>query len=261
MNATSGPVLRVEQHGAVRRLGLNRPRQRNALNAELVDALTDALTDAEQDMATNGVLIAGAGHSFCAGADLRHLLSLHDAGETPVPFLRTVSALTRRLETSPLPIVAVLHGHAVAGGLEIALACDVVVAEAGTLIGDGHVRNHLVPGAGASVRMRARLGDALGRWLALTGELLPAERFLSAGWLHAVVDSGHGASEGQRLAEILSAAANPAQSAYKLLLAELDESSSFEGGLDLELDAFDRHWANHDVPHALRGFLIRRAAG
>jgi enoyl-CoA hydratase/carnithine racemase len=261
VNAQSGTELRVEQHGAVRKFVLNRPQQRNALNTKLIEALTAALTDAEHDTSTRVVLIAGAGPSFCAGADLRHLLALHDAGTTPVPFLRTVSALTRRLETSPLPIVAVLHGHAVAGGLEIALACDVIVAEAGTLIGDGHIRNHLLPGAGASVRMRARLGDALGRWLALSGELLPAERFLSAGWLHAVVESGHGAAEGQRLAEILAAAANPAQSAYKLLLADLDETPSVEAGLDLELNAFDRHWTNHDVPDALRGFLIRRAAG
>jgi enoyl-CoA hydratase len=261
VNATSGAVLRVEQHGAVRRFLLNRPQQRNALDAKLIEALTDALTDAEQDAATHAVLIAGVGPSFCAGADLRHLLALNDAGNTPVSFLHTVSAFARRLETSPLPIVAVLHGHAVAGGLEIALACDVVVAEADTLIGDGHIRNQLLPGAGAGVRMRARLGDALGRWLALSGELLPAEKFLSAGWLHAVVESGHGATEGQRVAEILAAAANPAQSAYKRLFADLDESPSLTVGLDLELDAFDRHWANHDVPQALRGFLIRRAAG
>jgi enoyl-CoA hydratase/carnithine racemase len=109
--------------------------------------------------------------------------------------------------------------------------------------------------------MRARLGDALGRWLALSGELLPADEFLCAGWLRAVVESGHGASEGQRLAEILAAAANPAQSAYKLLIADLDETLSLTRGLDVELDAFDRHWANHDVPDALHGFLIRRAAG
>jgi enoyl-CoA hydratase len=261
VNAQSCEVLHVEQRGEVRTFLLNRPQQRNALDARLIDTLTTALTDAERDASTRVVLITGAGPSFCAGADLRHLLSLHEAGHTPMPFLRTVSAFTRRLETSPLPIVAVLHGHAVAGGLEIALACDVVVAEAGTLIGDGHIRNHLLPGAGASVRMRARLGDALGRWLALTGELLPAERLLSAGWLHAVVESGHGASEGQRLAEILAAAANPAQAAYKLLLADLEETLSLTHRLDLELDAFDRHWASHDVPDALRGFLIRRAAG
>jgi enoyl-CoA hydratase/carnithine racemase len=261
VNAQSGTVLRVEQHGAVRKFVLNRPQQRNALDAKLIEALTAALSDAEQDATTHAVLITGTGPSFCAGADLRHLLALHEASNTPVSFLHTVSAFTRRLETSPLPIVAVLHGHAVAGGLEIALACDVVVAEAGTLIGDGHIRNHLVPGAGASVRMRARLGDALGRWLALSGELLPAERFLSAGWLHAVVESGHGATEGQRLAEILAGTANPAQSAYKRLFADLDETPPLTVGLDLELDAFERHWANHDVPHALRAFLIRRAAG
>jgi enoyl-CoA hydratase len=261
VSATSGAGLRVEQHGAVRKFVLDRPRQRNALDAKLIEALTAALSDAEQDAATQAALIAGAGPSFCAGADLVHLLALHESGNTPMSFLRTVSAFTRRLAASPLPIVAVLHGHAVAGGLEIALACDVVVAEAGTLIGDGHIRNNLLPGAGASVRMRARLGDALGRWLALTGELLPAEEFLSAGWLHAVVDSGHGATEGQRLAEILAATAKPAQSAYKLLLADLDETPSLTAGLDLELDAFEQHWANHDVPQALRGFLIRRAAG
>src|SRR5438132_1281655 len=116
-------VLGVEQRGPVRKLVLHRPRQRNALNAPLVDALTDALAEAERDPATRAVLITGAGPSFCAGADLQHLLALADAGESPVPFLRTISDFTRRIELSPLPVVAVLHGHAVAGGLEIALAC------------------------------------------------------------------------------------------------------------------------------------------
>jgi enoyl-CoA hydratase/carnithine racemase len=261
MNDLPSTVLRVEQRGAVRRLWLNRPGRRNALNSALVDGLTAALGDAEQDAATQAVLIAGAGPSFCAGADLQHLLDLHDAGNDPVPFLRTVSDLTRRIERSPLPVVAVLHGHAVAGGLEIALACDAVVAEAGTLIGDGHISNHLVPGAGSAVRMCRKLGDSLGRWLALTGELLPAERLLSAGWLHAVAEPGHGAEEGQRVAEILAAAANPAQSAFKQTLAELDETLSTEEGLRVELEAFARHWAAHDVPRELRHFFARCSAG
>jgi enoyl-CoA hydratase/carnithine racemase len=254
-------VLRVEQRGPVRRLVLNRPARRNALDALLVDALTAALRAAERDPAVRAVLIHGAGPSFCAGADMQHLLDLHDAGHDPVPFLRTVSELTRRIELSPLPVVAALHGHAVAGGLEIALACDVVLAETGTLIGDGHIRNHLLPGAGSSVRMRRKLGDSLGRWLALTGDLLPAERFLAAGWLQTVTEPGGGAAEGQRLAEALAAAANPAQIGFKRLLAELDDSASVEDGLRLELEMFARHWAFHDVPGELRGFFARRSAG
>lgn len=258
MNVVSETVVLVEQIGAVRAFVLNRPSQRNALNPALVDALAHALADAERDPATQAVLITGAGPSFCAGADLRHLLSLAEAGESPVPFLRTVSDLTRRIELSPLPVVAVLHGHAVAGGLEIALACDAVLAETGTLIGDGHIRNHLVPGAGSAVRMRRKLGDSLGRWLGLSGELLGAERFHAAGWLHAVVEPGRGPGEGLRVAKTLAAAANPAQSAFKGMFAELDEQPSVEPGLALELAAFDRHWACHDVPRELRRFLARR---
>ncbi|WP_205346979.1 enoyl-CoA hydratase/isomerase family protein [Pseudonocardia broussonetiae] len=254
-------VLRIQRRGPVRTLVLQRPARRNALDAPLVDALTAALTDAEHDPATRAVLVTGAGPSFCAGADLQHLLALADAGASPVPFLRTVSDLTRRIERSPLPVVAALHGHAVAGGLEIALACDAVVAETGTLIGDGHIRNHLVPGAGSAVRMRRKLGDSLGRWLGLSGELLPAERFLPTGWLHAVVDTGRGAEEGLRVAEALAAAAGPAQAAFKAVLAELDDEPSVEAGLRVELEEFARHWATHDVPAELRRFLTRRAAG
>jgi enoyl-CoA hydratase/carnithine racemase len=261
VNEHAPTVLRVHRRGPVRTLVLQRPARRNALDASLVDALGAALTDAEHDPATRAVLVTGAGPSFCAGADLQHLLALADAGESPVPFLRTVSDLTRRIERSELPVVAALHGHAVAGGLEIALACDAVVAESGTLIGDGHIRNHLVPGAGSAVRMRRKLGDSLGRWLGLTGELLPAERFLATGWLHAVVDTGCGGEEGLRVAEVLAAAANPAQAAFKQMLAELDDEPTTAAGLRLELDQFAEHWSTHDVPAELRRFLARRAAG
>jgi enoyl-CoA hydratase len=261
VSALSDTVLRVEQRGAVRKLVLNRPRQRNALDAALVDALTTALTEAEHEPATRAVLVTGAGPSFCAGADLQHLLGLSEAGESPLPFLRTVSDLTRCIEVSPLPVVAVLHGHAVAGGLEIALACDAVLAEAGTLIGDGHIRHHLVPGAGSAVRIRRKLGDSLGRWLGLTGELLPAERFLAAGWLHAVVEPGRGGDEGLRVAQVLAAASNPAQAAFKRMFAVLDDEPSIEAGLRLELDEFDRHWSTHDVPNELRRFFAGRSAG
>ncbi len=259
MKHISTGALCVEQRGLVRRLVLNRPTRRNALDATLVAALTAALGEAEQDSAVRAVLIYGAGSSFCAGADLQHLLELHDSGRDPTPFLRTVSELTRRIELSPIPMVAALQGHAVAGGMEIALACDAVIAEAGTVIGDGHIRNHLIPGAGASVRLRRKLGDSLGRWLALTGDLLPAERFLAAGWLHAISAPGHVVAEGQRLAEALAAAANPAQAAFKRLLAEIDNAPPVEDGLQLELESFSRHWAAGNVSREIRGFFARRS--
>ncbi|MBL7488500.1 enoyl-CoA hydratase/isomerase family protein [Frankia sp. AgB1.9] len=256
MNDTE--ILRVERSGPVRVLTMNRPHRRNALDAALVDALDQALDKAEGDPETHAVVLLGAGRSFCAGADLRYFLALGERGETPLAFLRTVSALATRLEISPLPVVAGLHGHAVAGGIELALACDVVVAAAGTLIGDGHVLNNLMPAGGAAVRMPRLLGQATARRLALTGELMPAERLAATGWPHEVVAPDEVGPAALRIAETLAQTHGPAQSSYKRLLAQTPAMET-PAALALELDVFDAHWAAYDVAAALRDFVNRPA--
>jgi enoyl-CoA hydratase len=249
-------ILAVEESGSVRVLTLNRPHRRNALDAALIDALDRALTDAEADPDTRAVVLCGAGQSFCAGADLHYLLELDGRGDTPTAFLRTVSALATRLETSALPIVAALHGHAVAGGIELALACDIVVAAAGTLIGDGHIRNNLLPAGGGAVRMPHVLGQATARRLALTGELMRADRLAATGWPHEVVAEDEVAAAALRIASTLAQVHGPAQSGYKRLLARTPTLPA-PTALALELEAFDEHWAAHDVAAALREFVNR----
>jgi enoyl-CoA hydratase/carnithine racemase len=174
----------VEQSGPVRWLYLNRPERRNALTPTLISTLATELTDAMNDAETGAVVIAGRGASFCSGADLHHLLTLFESGREPLDFLASIWECFTRIEMAAKPVVAAVHGHAVAGGLELALACDVVVAQAGTLIGDGHVRHGLLPGGGASWRLPRKVGEPLARWLMLTGELLPAERFAACGFVH-----------------------------------------------------------------------------
>lgn len=250
------PLL-VEQRDAVRWLRLNRPRRRNALDATLIDALDQAVTDAEADPGTAVVVIAGQGRSFCAGADLTHLLRFADVGRNPVEFLSRVSALFSRLEATELPVVAAVHGHAVAGGLELALACDVVIAAEDALMGDGHVRNQLLPAGGASVRLPRRVGPALARYLMLTGNLVPAADLRASGWLHDVVPAGRLDTAAQRVAEQLAAAAGPAQSQVKRLLA-LTDALPPAAALEAELTTFAAHWDTAPVADALREFLIER---
>ncbi|WP_280507680.1 enoyl-CoA hydratase/isomerase family protein [Nocardia flavorosea] len=250
------PVL-VADAGPVRTLTLNRPGRRNALDPALIDALDDALTDAEADASIGCLVLTGAGKSFCAGADLQYFLSLRDTPGGPTEFLRRVSAVVTRLERSRLPVVAAVHGHAVAGGLELALVCDVVIASEGTLIGDGHIRNNLLPAAGSSVRLPRKVGDSMARWLALTGTLLPAEQLTATGWLHAVVPPAELASASAALAAELAAAAGPAQSAFKSLLHHLTGMNEDEG-LATELAEFEKHWNSTDVPAALTAFLHRQ---
>ncbi|MDX3246357.1 enoyl-CoA hydratase/isomerase family protein [Streptomyces sp. ME18-1-4] len=116
----------------------------------LIEALDKQITSAEADPGTAVVAVADRGPSFCAGGDFHQFLQLHDRGDNPVGFLTDVSACFSRIAASPKPWVAVLHGHAVAGGLELALACDVVVAADNTLIGDGHLKRRLARAGQAS---------------------------------------------------------------------------------------------------------------
>jgi len=248
--------LLVERRGPLETWTLNRPGSRNALDRSLVAQLHAALTAAE-NADIEVVVLRGAGPSFCAGADLC-LLSSYDAasGATPRDHLSAIWDLTLAMERSATVFIAELHGHAVAGGLELALACDVVLASTGTLIGDGHVRRCLVPGGGASARMERNLGRATAAWLALTGELLPAEDRAFAAWLRAVAAPQALAEVTDGVVRTLLAVPASARSSYKQLLNETNGALT-AGDRDRELDAFDRHWLANDVPQVLRTFLTK----
>lgn len=253
--------LLIEREGAVERWQLNRPQVRNALNLDLVNALHDALGAAEQS-GCEVVVLSGAGPSFCAGADLLHLAQYDGAsGRTPRLLLAAIWDLTLAMESTPIVFVAALHGHAVAGGLELALACDVVVATEDTLIGDGHARHCLVAGGGASVRMERALGRSTSAWLALSGELLPATSHSFAIWLREVTPASGLAQSVDQVLGILLRVPAPARSRYKQMLHQAGPSPT-PASRDAELDAFDQHWVVNDVPAALRGFLdkSRRAS-
>lgn len=256
--AGRSPEVLVEQSGPVRWLYLNRPECRNALNPTLITALGTELAEAMTDAETGAVVVAGRGASFCSGADLRHLLRLSEAGHAPLAFLTAVADCFMRIETAAKPVVAAVHGHAVAGGLELALACDVVVAQAGTLIGDGHVRHRLLPGGGASWRLPRKVGDPLARWLMLTGDLLPAERFVTSGFVHAVVPQHRFAHEVTAVAARL--AATDVSGRVKELLHGSTGPGPEQAQAD-ELEVFARHWHDQDVPAELRRFLNRKVRG
>ncbi|MEU2774842.1 enoyl-CoA hydratase/isomerase family protein [Streptomyces sp. NPDC007162] len=251
---TGKEPLLVEQRGPVRWLSLNRPERRNALDITLVAALDKQITSAEADPGTAVVAVAGKGPSFCAGGDFHQFLELHDAGHNPVGFLTDVSACFSRIAASPKPWVAVLHGHAVAGGLELALACDVVVAADTTLIGDGHLNRRLVPAGGSSVRLPGAVGRGLSRRLLLTGELLPATEFENTGWIHSIVPEADLEATATRICHQLADRHSPAQEHLKTLLHRIDGMAP-EQALREELATFADNWSASSVADALRSFL------
>jgi enoyl-CoA hydratase len=260
VNGAASPAVLVEQRGQVRRLTLNRPDRRNALDAALIEALDEQVTAADKDPDTTVVAISGAGPSFCAGGDFHQFLALDRAGTHPVRFLEDVSRCFTRISAAATPWVAVLHGHAVAGGLELALACDLVVAADTTLIGDGHLRHGLLPAGGSSVRLPAAVGHGLARRLLLTGELLPATDLAASGWIDRIVPAEELEATAMAVCRRLAAVAGPSQSSLKGLLHRITGMEP-AAALRAELDAFADNWTTQPVSAALEAFLSARTAG
>lgn len=142
-------------------------------------------------------------------------------------------------------------------GLELALACDVVVAADTTLIGDGHVKQRLVPAGGSSVRLPGAVGRGLSRWLLLTGELLPATAFAHTGWIQAIVPAADLDATATRICRQLADRTSPAQQRLKTLLHRIDGLAP-EQALREELAVFADNWSASDVADALRAFLAIR---
>lgn len=254
----TAPELLTHQQDGIRWLTLNRPERRNALTPGLIAALDAQAADLEVDDSVRVVVVRGAGASFCAGGDFTAFLEAPE-DEGPVRFLSDLTDCFARIEQSSKTWIAVLHGHAIAGGLELALVCDVVLAAHDTLIGDGHVNNRLLPAGGSAVRLERAVGKGLARWMHLSGDLLSVAELLQTGWIREVADRDSLDDMAHRVASRLASIDGGVQQRMKRLVAQVAEASP-EAGLAQELRAFEENWTAADVPAALRSFLAGRSA-
>lgn len=165
-----GDVL-IERAPGVVRATFDRPDARNAINEGIIEGMAVAVDTAERDQA-RVLVLRGAGGTFCAGADLQHVSSLLAAGEGLEDYIGRLADVLARFEQAPFAVVAGIEGFALAGGCEILLACDIVLATTDARIGDRHLQYGLLPGAGGSVRLPRTLPSARARFLLLTGEMI-----------------------------------------------------------------------------------------
>jgi enoyl-CoA hydratase/carnithine racemase len=252
---TETPVL-PDRRGAGLWLRLNRPRARNALNPELIAALHDGLDRAEHDPEVRCVVIAGAGPAFCAGADLDHIRSL-DA-DARHAYLVADGAMFNRIEAFPKPVIAAVHGAAIAGGLELALCADFIVAADTAVFGDGHANYGLIPAGGGSVRLPRRIGAARARYMMFTGEVILAPELAHTDLLAAIVPAERLDAEVERIAARLSAHSPLGLAAMKRLVADGLEAPAAVG-LRQELQAIREHGRSADFAEGMAAFDEHRA--
>ncbi len=238
-------AIQTQVRGHVLIITLNRPEARNAVNADVATGMEAALDTLESDPNLRAGVLRGEGKVFCAGADLKAIaagkaasLSTERGG---------FGGLVRRARTKPL--VAAVHSHAFAGGMELAVACDMIVAAAGAQMGLPEVKRSLVALAGGLTELPAIIGTKLALELALTGDGVPVERLQVAGLVNHVLPQDEVLPKALDLAERIASAGPLAVAASRRIIVE---------GADMNSEArwqhsFDVGWPVFASEDALEG--------
>lgn len=170
---------------------LNRPDRGNGVVPEMAADLMHALDGLEADFSVRVLVLTGAGKQFCAGADLvefqKYLAEQHQAAQEPYN-ARVLWPVTQRLVSSRLPVVAAINGGATAGGLDLALACDIRLASTRAKLGETYIKLGLNPGNGGTYFLPRLVGSGMAAEMALTGDIFDAERSLAVGLVNRVVE-------------------------------------------------------------------------
>jgi enoyl-CoA hydratase len=247
---TEAPVL-TERRDGVLLVTLNRSRARNAVNEALAHALGRAMDELDDTDDLRVGVLTGAGGAFCAGMDLKAFV----AGETPWVEGRGFAGITQRAARKPL--IAAVEGFALAGGFEIVLSCDLVVAASDARFGIPEVKRGLFAAAGALIRLPKRIPYHLAMELALTGDFIDAPRAAQLGVVNRVTDSGGALDGALELAGKVKANAPLALDASKQIVSEtldLTEARAWELQGDFREVIFD----SADAQEGARAFAEKR---
>lgn len=201
---------------------LNRPEVRNAVNTELAEGLGAALDRLDNEEALRVAIVTGNGLGFCSGMDLGAMLN----GESGMIPGRGFAGIVERSSTKP--IIAAIEGFAVAGGFEIALSCDILVASKGTLFGLPEVRRGLVASGGGLLRLAVRIPYHVAMEMALTGDTINAERAYSLGLISQLVEPGEALDHALQLAATITSNAPMSINASKAIVKNARDWSSSE---------------------------------
>lgn len=198
MSENDQQAVLTEVRDNVLLITINRPEARNAVNSAVANGIAAALDTLDRDDALSLAVLTGAGRGFCAGMDLKGFVT----GDMPWHPTRGFAGIVQRPPAKP--IIAAVEGFAVAGGLEIALACDLLVASSGAKLGIPEVKRSIVAAGGALVRLPRKVPYGVAMELALTGEPITAERGQELGLVNRVAEPGKAVEVALELAAVIA---------------------------------------------------------
>lgn len=258
---SAADTLTVKRRGAALWVTLDRPESLNAITPAMAQGLHAALDSAEDDSDVRAVVIAAAGRVFCAGADLGHVQQVGVApdrdGAELLKLLNSVGQAFTRIEACAKPVIAAVHGLAVAGGLEMVLACDIVVAARSAAFGDAHANYGILPGGGGSARLPRRVGLATAKYLMFTGKSMSAAELADTDLVTLLVEDAELVEAVDGIVDSIAAKSPLGLSRMKRLVADgmcllLDQA------LANEIAVVAEHTHSDDFTEGLTAFIEKR---
>jgi enoyl-CoA hydratase len=237
-------------------LTVNRPDALNALNRAVLEELAKVLRDVRHDPSIRALIVTGAGErAFVAGADIAAMAEM--SAVDGLEFSRLGHRVMQTIEDLPIPVIAGVNGFALGGGLELALACDLIVASEKARFGQPEINLGVIPGFGGTQRLPHRIGYAIARELILTGEMIDAKRALELGLVNSICAPSDLLNEARKLAAKMTS-----KSAIAIRQAKAALRASFtmeeDAGLRFEQEAFGIAFASADRVEGTNAFVQKR---
>ncbi len=248
--------LAISDHGSIRRITVNRPDKLNALNSATLDGLLVAFENAATNDSIRVVVLTGAGSkAFVAGADIAEMADLRPTDGRD--FSLRGQRLMRRIETLPKPVIAMVNGFALGGGLELAMACHLRIAADSAKLGQPEINLGLIPGFGGTQRLLRLAGRSATLELCLLGAPIDATRAAQLGIVNRVFAAADLDAETMKIAEQLAQAA-PLALRGTLDAVNVGGECGIEEGLQYETAQFGLMFSTDDMREGTRAFLERR---
>ena len=251
----SGDLVLTERRGAVGVVTINRPDKYNAISPGVVDGLEQAFTELWDDRGIRAVVLTGSGRAFAAGADITFYAT---ADHTDfAAYTKRCNDLCDRIASAPVPVVAAVTGVALGGGFELALSCDVIVAEHDASFGLPEVALGLMPGWGGTQRLTRLIGLNRAKWMIMSGERLTAAAAAELGIVTRTCERENLLPVAVQLADTL---ADQAPLAISAIREAVTAAVTGDAGFRLEQERLATLFDSHDGREGIDAFVHKRPA-